>query len=195
MWDDIYDVTLNVLIGIGGGIFSSIIVSYIFLIDSEYKAQMNHVKELFDSINGIVVMSMTYEQFKKTRGKKKARKITSIDDSGKPIGNTDIVDVMNTYWNKITSFYSNYEPWDYKYELRQVLNEVLEVISDGKYMVRTIPEDYDEIRTEFERCISDFDKCQRNYKKGVTKRFFSSKLIHVMGLILIGIIVLFVIAA
>lgn len=114
MWDDIYDVTLNVLIGIGGGIFSSIIVSYIFLIDSEYKAQMNHVKELFDSINGIVVMSMTYEQFKKTRGNKKPRKITSIDDSGKSIGNTDIVDVMNTYWNKITAFYSDYESWNYK---------------------------------------------------------------------------------
>ena len=46
MWNDIYEITLNLLLGIVGGIFSSVIVSYIFLIDSEYKNQINHAREL-----------------------------------------------------------------------------------------------------------------------------------------------------
>ena len=75
MWQFIFDSTLNLLIGIIGGVFSSLIVSYIFLVGTNYKNQLNSVNKLFDSISGIIVMTMTYNQFKESKGKKKAREI------------------------------------------------------------------------------------------------------------------------
>mgnify|MGYP005759286209 CR=1 FL=1 len=194
MWNNIYEITLNLLIGIVGGIFSSVIVSYIFLVDSEYKNQINHAKELFEPIYEIVAIGMAYDQLKESRGKKDARKLTSIDASGRLVGKVPMIETMNNDWNKITAFYSNYESWNYKYELGQIINEIFEIISDGKYLVRNTPEDYAEIRIEFEKCIGKFEACQRDYKKGVAKRIFSSKLIHGMELVFFCILLLFVIA-
>ena len=50
MWKTIYSVDLNLLIGIIGGIISGIFVSYVFLIEAEFRNQFNHVKEMFTSI-------------------------------------------------------------------------------------------------------------------------------------------------
>lgn len=53
MWKTIYSIDLNLLIGIIGGIISGIFVSYVFLIEAEYRNQFNHVKEMFTCIYGI----------------------------------------------------------------------------------------------------------------------------------------------
>ena len=45
MWKEIYSIDLNLLIGVVGGIFSGFFVSYVFLIEAEYRNQINHVKE------------------------------------------------------------------------------------------------------------------------------------------------------
>lgn len=100
MWNNIYEITLNLLIGIVGGIFSSVIVSYIFLVDSEYKNQINHAKELFEPIYEIVAIGMAYDQLKESRGKKDARKLTSIDASGRLVGKVPMIETMNNDWNK-----------------------------------------------------------------------------------------------
>lgn len=44
MWKEIYAIDLNLLIGVVGGIFSGFF-SYVFLIETEYRNQINHVKE------------------------------------------------------------------------------------------------------------------------------------------------------
>lgn len=53
MWKTIYSIDFNLLIGIIGGIVSGIFVSYVFLIEAEFKNQFNHVKAMFTSIYGI----------------------------------------------------------------------------------------------------------------------------------------------
>lgn len=45
MWKTIYSIDFNLLIGIIGGIISGIFVSYVFLIEAEFRNQFNHVKE------------------------------------------------------------------------------------------------------------------------------------------------------
>ena len=53
MWKTIYSIDFNLLIGIIGGIVSGIFVSYVFLIEAEFRNQFNHVKAMFTSIYGI----------------------------------------------------------------------------------------------------------------------------------------------
>ena len=43
MWKTIYSIDFNLLIGIIGGIVSGIFVSYVFLIEAEFRNQFNHV--------------------------------------------------------------------------------------------------------------------------------------------------------
>lgn len=195
MWQFIFDSTLNLLIGIIGGVFSSLIVSYIFLVGTNYKNQLNSVNKLFDSISGIIVMTMTYNQFKESKGKKKAREICCINDYGHQDGTTKTVEIMHRYWNEITSFYTNYQPWDYEFELKDVLNEISDIISDGKYLVRDTPEDYEEISQRLEVCVKKFEDCERNYINGVIKRILTSRTIHIFEIILACIVLLLFIAA
>lgn len=101
---------------------------------------------------------------------------------------------MNDYWHQIEAFYSNFEPWNYKYELGNILNEVNDIVSDGKYSIRNKPEDYYEIIEKLQTCISQFNACQKDYKRGVLKRVFSSTLIRGMIVVLLSITVLFLVA-
>lgn len=92
MWKTIYSIDLNLLIGIIGGIISGIFVSYVFLIEAEYRNQFNHVKEMFTSIYGITATYSAYEHFKKIKGKKRANKVTAMDNAGNIAGESSIVD-------------------------------------------------------------------------------------------------------
>lgn len=47
MWKTIYSIDLNLLIGIIGGIISGIFVSYVFLIEAEFRNQFNRAYETF----------------------------------------------------------------------------------------------------------------------------------------------------
>ena len=67
MWKEIYAIDLNLLIGVVGGIFSGFFVSYVFLIEAEYRNQINHVKEIFTPIYGITATYLAYTQFKKQK--------------------------------------------------------------------------------------------------------------------------------
>ena len=73
MWKTIYSIDFNLLIGIIGGIVSGIFVSYVFLIEAEFRNQFNHVKAMFTSIYGITATYSAYEHFQKTKGKKRAK--------------------------------------------------------------------------------------------------------------------------
>ena len=109
MWKTIYSIDLNLLIGIIGGIISGIFVSYVFLIESEFRNQFNHVKEMFTSIYGITATYSAYEHFKITKGKKRANKVKAIDNAGNIAGKSNIVDILNNYWNELSSFFITYD--------------------------------------------------------------------------------------
>lgn len=154
-----------------------------------------YAKEIFDPIYGITATYLAYKQFKKTKGKKRAKKINKIDDAGNIAGTSNIIDILNDYWNQLTSYFTNYEPWQYKFKLRKVLIEVYDVITDGKYMIRNSPEDFAEITERLEKCISMFEECERNYKNGILIRVFTNKLIQTLLIVFISMIILLIIAA
>ena len=195
MWKTIYSVDLNLLIGIIGGIISGIFVSYVFLIEAEFRNQFNHVKEMFTSIYGITATYSAYEHFKITKGKKRANKVKAIDNAGNIAGKSNIVDILNNYWNELSSFFITYEPWQYKFKLNKILMEINDIVTDGKYMIRNSPEDFAEISERLKECIALFEECERNYKKEILIRVCTSKLVRIFFLLFISMIIILIIAA
>lgn len=145
MWKTIYSIDFNLLIGIIGGIVSGIFVSYVFLIEAEFRNQFNHVKAMFTSIYGITATYSAYEHFQKTKGKKRANKVKAIDNAGNIAGESNLVDILNNYWSELSSFFITYEPWQYKFRLNKILIEINNIVTDGKYMIRNSPKDFAEI--------------------------------------------------
>ena len=195
MWKTIYSIDLNLLIGIIGGIISGIFVSYVFLIESEFRNQFNHVKEMFTSIYGITATYSAYEHFKITKGKKRANKVKAIDNAGNIAGESNIVDILNNYWNELSSFFNTYEPWQYKFRLNKILMEINDIVTDGKYMIRNSPEDFAEISQRLETCIALFEECEQNYKKEILIRVVTSKAVQIFLLLFVFLIIVLIIAA
>ena len=195
MWKTIYSIDLNLLIGIIGGIISGIFVSYVFLIESEFRNQFNHVKEMFTSIYGITATYSAYEHFKITKGKKRANKVKAIDNAGNIARKSNIVDIFNNYWNELSSFFITYEPWQYKFRLNKILMEINDIVTDGKYMIRNSPEDFAEISQRLETCIALFEECEQNYKKEILIRVVTSKAVQIFLLLFVSLIIVLIIAA
>lgn len=195
MWKEIYSIDLNLLIGVVGGIFSGFFVSYVFLIEAEYRNQINHVKEIFTPIYGITATYLAYTQLKKTKGRKHANKINEIDNAGNIVGTSKIIDLLNNYWNELSSFFITYEPWQYKFKLGDILLEINAIISDGKYMIRNSPEDFAEISERLKTCIALFEECERNYKKEILIRVFNSKIVQILLWLFVSMIIILIIAA
>lgn len=195
MWKTIYSVDLNLLIGIIGGIISGIFVSYVFLIEVEFRNQFNHVKEMFTSIYGITATYSAYEHFKITKGKKRANKVKAIDNAGNIARKSNIVDIFNNYWNELSSFFITYEPWQYKFRLNKILMEINDIVTDGKYMIRNSPEDFAEISQRLETCIALFEECEQNYKKEILIRVVTSKAVQIFLLLFVSLIIVLIIAA
>ena len=195
MWKTIYSIDFNLLIGIIGGIVSGIFVSYVFLIEAEFRNQFNHVKAMFTSIYGITATYSAYEHFKKTKGKKRANKVKAIDNAGNIAGESSIVDILNNYWNELSSFFNTYEPWQYKFRLNKILTEINDIVTDGKYMIRNSPKDFAEISQRLEICIDLFEDCERNYKKEILLRVVTNKAVQIFLLLFVALIILLIIAA
>ena len=188
-------VQYNLLIGIIGGIISGIFVSYVFLIEAEFRNQFNHVKEMFTSIYGITATYSAYEHFKKTKGKKHANKVKAIDNAGNIAGESNMVDILNNYWNELSSFFITYQPWQYKFRLNKILIEINDIVTNGKYMLRNSPEDFAEISQRLEICIALFEDCERNYKKEILLRVITNKAVQIFLLLFVALIIVLIIAA
>ena len=147
------------------------------------------------SIYGITATYSAYEHFKKTKGKKRANKVKAIDNAGNIAGKSNIVDILNNYWNELSSFFITYEPWQYKFRLNKILMEINDIVTDGKYMIRNSPEDFAEISQRLETCIALFEECEQNYKKEILIRVVTSKAVQIFLLLFVFLIIVLIIAA
>ena len=135
------------------------------------------------------------ERKKKTKGKKRANKVKAIDNAGNIAGESNMVDILNNYWNELSSFLTTYEPWQYKFRLNKILTEITDIVTDGKYMIRNSPKDFAEISQRLEICIDLFEDCERNYKKEILLRVVTNKAVQIFLLLFVALIILLIIAA
>lgn len=165
------EVMQNLAIGIAGGIFSSIIVSVVFYLLNEYQNELNKAKDMIYPLHGIVVLDM-------------------INGAQKDF---NTIDIAREYFGEVTNNFSRFEPWQFKYELKETMCKIDEIICDGKY--------YGENETLGENTLHDFSKevenqldkiedYERNFVKGFLKRVFRNKIIITTEIIFIAIIII-----
>ena len=106
-----------------------------------------------------------------------------------------MVDILNNYWNELSSFFNTYEPWQYKFRLNKILTEINDIVTDGKYMIRNSPKDFAEISQRLEACIVLFEDCERNYKKEILLRVVTNKAVQIFLLLFVALIIVLIIAA
>lgn len=105
------------------------------------------------------------------------------------------MDILNNYWNELSSFFVTYEPWQYKFRLNKILMEINDIVTNGKYMIRNSPEDFAEISERLKECIALFEECEQNYKKEILIRVVTSKAVQIFLLLYVFLIIVLIIAA
>lgn len=165
------EVMQNLAIGIVGGIFSSIIVSVVFYLLNEYQNELDKAKNMIYPLYGIVVLNMT---------------------DGVP-KDFKTIDIAREYFGDVTNNFSRFEPWQFKYELKETMCKINEIICDGKYYgekgtlsKKALTEFSKEIRIQLNK-IEDYE---RNFAKGFLKRVFINKIIIATEIIFIAIIII-----
>ena len=165
------DVMQNLAVGIAGGIFSSVIVSVVFYVLNEYQNELNKAKDMIYPLYGIVVMDSTSGISKKFNS----------------------VDIAREYFEDVTNNFSTFEPWQFKYELKETMCKINEIISDGKYYEKgeilsekALPEFSKEIKAQ----INKIENCERNFWRFFLKRVFKNKVIITTGIIFLAIVVI-----
>lgn len=165
------DVMENLAIGITGGIFSSIIVSAVFYVLNEYQNELNKAKDMVYPLYGIIVISTT----------------KSVSRNFEPI------DIARKYLNEATENFSKFEPWQFKYELKDAMCTINEIIRDGKYYGKenTLSEKaLHGFSKEIEIQLNKIEDCERNFAKVFFKRVFRNKVIITTGIIFIAILLI-----
>lgn len=188
MWKNMYNFDLNLILGIVSGILSGFAVSYSFLIESQYRTNFEFVKKVFDPIYSISACYMCYLHFSATN-------VENTNASNNTTKTFEMIDELNYQWNQLTLYFVNFEPYQYSLNLKDILIEINDIISDGKYMSRNTTKDYKEIFERFQTCITQFEICQKNYKKDVLKLIYTSKPICIFCYICAFMIVILFISA
>lgn len=108
-----YDVMQNLAVGIAGGIYSSIIVSVVFYLLNEYQNELNMAINMTYPLQGVVVMELTknVKTSKKFKRNKAAKK----------------------YFIEAYNNFEKFEPWRFKYELKEIMCDIYKILTDGKY--------------------------------------------------------------
>lgn len=195
MWKNMYDFDLNLILGIVSGLLSGFAVSYSFLIESQYRTNFEFVRKVFDPIYSISACYMCYLHFSATNEENTNTKEKNTNASSNTTKTFEIIDELNYQWNQLTLYFVNFEPYQYSLNLKDILIEINDIISDGKYISRNTTKDYNEIFERFQTCIAQFEICQKNYKKDVLKLIYTSKPIRIFCYICVFMIVILFISA
>ena len=186
MWKEIYSFNLNLLIGIISGIASGIIVSYAFLIESEYKIKFSDVKKLFKSVYSYTSLYGAYK-YAIAHNKEFHGTINCLDKiNGNIIGSEDCNIILARYWEDIKSWFDSYEPCKYSHRLGNITSNIYEMVIDGKYVYCSKSvENLAEINTLLENQIALFEECEKNYKQEVLILICNSKCMKIFVIIVI----------
>ena len=165
------EVMQNLAVGIAGGIFSSVIVSVVFYVLNEYQNELNKAKNMIYPLYGILVMDITSGVSK----------------------NFNSIDVVRKYFEDVTNNFSTFEPWQFKYELKEAMCKIDETISDGKYYGKNdtlSKKALLEFANEIEPQIKIIEDCEKNFQKYFLKRVLKNRIIIATGIIFGAIVII-----
>ena len=166
---DVYSVIQNLAIGIASGIFSGVIVSVVFYILGNYQ------NEIDDAKNTIMPL---YE-------------VITLDKVREKCGLEDISEYLAVIRANVDTVALNLNPSKYNYQLRQIMFDISEIISDQTARSGLFNEKMlHEFAVEVESQLKLLRECEGNFGRGLTERIIKNKAIWFTGAIAIIIIVI-----
>lgn len=157
----------NLALGIGSGIYSSIIVSVVFFVLGEYQKELNTAKEVICPIYGIITLLISDEE--KT---------------------PEIISSAIIYLDKANFSFSKYEPWRFHYELHEALCSIYELLSDGKVRSEVRNGNFNEVAKDFIKQVTIIEKCDERFARGFIVRVFKNKIIISMLLVFLAVLII-----
>ena len=160
------EIIQNFMIGIIGGVFSSSIVSIIFFLINEYQNELYRAKNMVIPLCKLVALGENDEE-----------KLKLME----PVNTREYC--MAYYWDALSNFIE-YEPWKYKFELGNAMDNLYKILQDKEIKDLVQRGDTDRLSKQLREQLLIIEKCERHFANGLWKRIIHTKIIQ-------GIIVIF----
>lgn len=186
------DVMQNLVIGIVGGIFSSIIVSVVFYILSEYEKELATAKEMTYELQYVVLFWGTKEQMKKNVADSSQDNITNGIKDDKELNSKNLlIKSSEEHFLEATNKFSKFESWRFKFEIKGLMDEVYEILIMGRYCHEEWNDDIlSEVAPKIKKNLDKLEECEKHFARGFVERIFLNKVIITMGIVLVALIVI-----
>ena len=155
-----FDIIQNLLIGIAGGIFSSIIVSVVFYLLNEFQVELNRANEMIYPLYGII----------------------ALDEIAKISPFQDKIGIASECLQETIDNFARFEPWKFKYALHDPMCKINDIIMNGEYIdeeLNIYSDKLDKITEEIKTQVDRIETCERNFAKEFMKRVLKNKIIQI----------------
>ena len=90
---------------------------------------------------------------------------------------------------KTADNFDKFEPWKFKFEIKDVMCSVYHILTDGKYALSEWDDEiFSEVAKKIRANLDKLEQCERKFAKGFIKRIFTNRIIIIMG-IMFGVMV------
>ena len=186
------DVMQNLIIGIVGGIFSSIIVSVVFYILNEYEKELATAKKMTYELQYVVLFWSTKEQMKKNVTDSSQDNITNGIKNDKELNSKNLL-IKNSkkHFLEAVNEFSEFESWRFKFEIKGLMDEVYEILIKGRYCREEWNDKIlSEVGPKIKENLDKLEECEKHFARGFIKRIFSNRIIITMGIVLVALILI-----
>ena len=99
--------------------------------------------------------------------------------------------VAKRYFLEASNNFEKFEPWKFKYELKEIMCEIYDILTDGKYYLSKWDDDtLAEVSKKIEINLDKLEQCEKNFARGLLKRVFRNKIIITAGIGFFAIVII-----
>ncbi len=158
---DFTAVMQNLAVGIVGGVFSSVMVSVVFYVLTEYQNEMSKAKDMIYPLYTIIVCARL-----------KAERSINANEK-----------IVQSAFGEAQHKFSRFEPWQFKHEVKEAMIEINFLLSDGRFINCNekneiiLNEELIEFGNAMETQVQILEKCEREFAKGFIKRLLYNEMV------------------
>nr|DAU21435.1 MAG TPA: hypothetical protein [Caudoviricetes sp.] len=164
------DVMQNLAIGIVGGFFSSIIVSIVFYVLTNFQNEMNEAEKLIEPIRKICI-TWKYQEF--------------LKDS------LDINEMIEEYWRKTLYSFKRYSSGKFDNRLSGILSDIRDISLKTENIKAIHEKDFDNYVKQLSRQLESYELYKKDFPKNYIIRILKNK---VLWIVLFISIIIFIVA-
>lgn len=158
----------NIAIGIGSGIYSSIIVSVVFYILNKCQNEIRDAQKMIEPLYTIKFLI----------DMKQAKKIMNIEMS------------IDHFFQEANKKFEKFEPSNFEGNLKVALCNIYELLIDGKTHSEITNSNFDNLSKETCKNLLLIEEYENNFSKVFVKRIFTNKIIICMCLFFLALVLI-----